>query len=338
MDERAARHHGRAGRTRRRWVVVATGLVLAGSATAAAAGFGADLNLGAGPGPGGDPVPAAGPAAATTTITLPVATTTTAPPPPQLPRRGRALFPRYRVVGFYGMQGLDVLGAGPPDVVAERLLEVARPYASPGHPVMPMFELIATVAHPFPTPSGLYRTHQEDTIVRSYLEAVRRIKGVLVLDVQPGRDDFVQAVRHWEPYLRQPDVGIALDPEFAMGPGQVPGRHLGRTDAATINRASAYVAGIVRRHRLPQKLFMVHQFHDSMMRDKARVAIRAGLAMAWNADGFGVRSAKLDDYRSYTRDRRFHPGLKLFYENDVDLMRPREVLRLKPVPRVINYQ
>jgi hypothetical protein len=94
----------------------------------------------------------------------------------------------------------------------------------------------------------------------------------------------------------------------------------------------------VRRHRLPQKLFMVHQFRDSMIRDKARIAIRPGLAMTWNADGFGVRSAKLEDYRSYTRDRRFHPGLKLFYENDVDLMTPREVLKLKPVPRVINYQ
>jgi hypothetical protein len=201
-----------------------------------------------------------------------------------------------------------------------------------------MFELIATVAHPFPTPSGLYRTHQEDGVVRRYLEAVRRIDGVLVLDVQPGRDDFVAALRHWERYLRQPDVGVALDPEFAMGQGQVPGTHLGRTNAATINRASAYVAGIVRRHRLPEKLFMIHQFHGSMMRDKQRVAMRPGLAMTWNADGFGVRSAKLEDYRSYTRDRRFHPGLKLFYENDVDLMSPREVMRLKPPPRVVNYQ
>jgi hypothetical protein len=135
------------------------------------------------------------------------------------PRRPK-LFPRYTVVGFYGMQGLDVLGAGEPDVVAERLLKVARPYAQPGRPVMPMFELIATVAHPFPTPSGLYRTHQEDEIVQGYLEAVRRIDGVLVLDVQPGRDDFVASLRHWERYLRQPDVGIALDPEFAMGPAR----------------------------------------------------------------------------------------------------------------------
>jgi len=292
VDGRAARRR-RARRTgrRRRWVLAATGLVLAGSA--AAGGLALDRD----PAPDADPVPGAGPAAlpaATTALPVP---TTTVPPPPQLPRGGRRLFPRYRVVGFYGMQNLDV-----------------------------------------PTPSGRYRTHQEDAIVRSFLEAVRRIDGMLVLDVQPGRDDFLSSVRHWEPYLRQPDVGIALDPEFAMGPGQVPGKHLGRTDAAAINRASAYVAGIVRRHRLPQKLFMVHQFHDSMIRDKARIAIRPGLAMTWNADGFGVRKAKLDDYRSYTRDRRFHPGLKLFYENDVDLMSPREVMKLKPVPRVINYQ
>jgi hypothetical protein len=171
-----------------------------------------------------------------------------------------------------------------------------------------------------------------------HLKAVRRIKGVLVLEVQPGRDDFLGPLRHWERYLREPDVGVALDPELAMGPGQVPGRHLGRASAAAINRASAYVAGIVRRHRLPHKLFMVHQFRDGMIADKAKVVVRPGLAMTWNADGYGVRSAKLDDYRSYTRDRRFHPGLKLFCENDVDLMRPREVLRLEPIPRVVNYQ
>ena len=343
MDTRAAtRQREQAGQTRgrrRRRVLAIAAAALAVVAAVAA------LGLVVRPGP--DPAPAAGraPAAAPAAVpgggpgTTPAAVTaTTLPPPPELPRGGRQLFPRYRVVGFYGMQGLDVLGAGTPDVVAQRLLKVARPYATPGHPVMPMFELIATVAHPFPTPSGLYRTHQEDAIVRSYLKAVRRIDGVLVLDVQPGREDFVRSLRHWEPYLRQPDVGIALDPEFAMGPGQVPGRQLGRTDAAAINRASAYVAGIVRKHRLPQKLFMVHQFRDSMIRDKAKIAIRPGLAMTWNADGFGVRSAKLEDYRSYTRDRRFHPGLKLFYENDVNLMRPREVLKLKPVPRVINYQ
>jgi hypothetical protein len=336
MQTRETRVGQRAAATRsrrRRGLAVGAVALALGAATAGLLLDG-DPRDDADPGSGQAASPVAAPVS-----TLPVAPPTTLPPPPELPRGGRKLFPRYTVVGFYGMQGLDVLGAGEPEAVAQRLLKVARPYARPGRPVMPMFELIATVAHPFPTPSGLYRTHQEDEVVQRYLEAVRRIDGVLVLDVQPGRDDFVAALRHWERYLRQPDVGIALDPEFAMGPGQVPGTHLGRTDAAAINRASAYVAGIVRRHRLPEKLFMIHQFHDSMLRgDKRKVAVRTGLAMTWNADGFGVRSAKLDDYRSYTRDRRFHPGLKLFYENDVDLMSPREVMRLKPPPRVVNYQ
>jgi hypothetical protein len=329
VAERAA--GARSRRRRRRRGLTVGALALAVGVSAAALVLHRDPGADRGRGPAAGPVAQAAPA-------LPVATTTTLPPPPELPRGGRRLFPRYTVVGFYGMQGLDVLGAGEPEAVAQRLLQVARAYARPGHPVMPMFELIATVAHPFPTPSGLYRTHQEDEIVDQYLKAVRAIDGLLVLDVQPGRDDFLGPLRHWERYLRQPDVGVALDPEFAMGPGQVPGRQLGHTNAAAINRASAYVAEIVRRYRLPHKLFMVHQFRDSMIGDKARVVIRPGLAMTWNADGYGVRSAKLEDYRSYTRDRRFHPGLKLFYENDVDLMRPREVLKLKPVPRVVNYQ
>jgi hypothetical protein len=328
------RHLAARNPARRRWALAAAPVVLALTATA----VGLDRHRDAVPDRAPLASPTSRPAAATATEPVVTTTTTTAPPLPELPRGGRRLLPRHRVVGFYGMPNLDALGAGPPEVVGRRLLGVARSYARPGRPVLPMFELIATIAHPFPTPSGLYRTRQDDEVVRRYLQAVRRIDGILVLDVQPGRADFVDELRHWERYLRLPDVGVALDPEFSMGPGQVPGRQLGHTNAAAINRASAYVAGVVRRHRLPQKLFMVHQFRDSMIGDKARVATRPGLAIAWNADGFGVRSAKLEDYRSYTRDRRFHPGLKLFYDNDVDLMTPREVLRLEPAPLVVNYQ
>jgi hypothetical protein len=175
-------------------------------------------------------------------------------------------------------------------------------------------------------------------VVAHYLRTVRTIKGVLVLDLQPGCADFLAEVRHWERFLREPDVGIALDPEFSMPPGGVPGRDLGRTDAATVDRVWAYLAWLVARHRLPEKLLLVHQFTHGMVQDKPAIVPRRGLAMVWNADGFGARSAKLQDYAAYSSDRRFHPGLKLFYRNDVDLMAPGEVLRLRPIPRVINYQ
>ena len=125
VDGRAARRRARRSRLRRRWVLAATGLVLVGCATAGG------LALDRDPAPDADPAPGAGPAAlpaATTTLPVP---TTTVPPPPELPRGGRRLFSRYRVVGFYGMQNLDVLGAAPPDMVAQRLLKAARPYARP---------------------------------------------------------------------------------------------------------------------------------------------------------------------------------------------------------------
>jgi hypothetical protein len=236
------------------------------------------------------------------------------------------------------MPGLDALGAGPPDAVGRRLLEQARPYASRHQPVLPMFELIATVAHPVPGRDGTYRTRQRDEVVRRYLEAARRFEALLVLDLQPGRSDFLAELRYWERYLREPDVGVALDPEFSMGPGEVPGKRLGHTDAASVNRASAYLSGIVRRYGLPEKLFVVHQFQADMITDKARIELRRGLAMVWNADGFGGRRAKLDDYADYAADRRFHPGLKLFYRLDTELMRPSEVLRLEPAPQVVDYQ
>jgi hypothetical protein len=282
------------------------------------------------------------PLAATSTLpavtTTPTTTSTTVLRLPELPRGGRQIFPRFRVVGYYGMPGLDVLGAGPPELVAQRLLRTAAQYATPRHPVLPMFELIVTIAHPRPLGDGTYRSWQQEAVVTRYLRATRQVRGLLVLDVQPGRADFLAEVRHWEPFLREPDVGIALDPEFSMPPGGVPGRDLGRTDAATVNQVSAYLAGLVARQRLPEKLLLVHQFSRNMVRDKPRVVLRPGLAMVWNADGFGARSDKLEDYAAYTSDRRFHPGLKLFYRNDLDLMAPGEVLRLQPVPQVINYQ
>jgi hypothetical protein len=148
MAGRATRRKHLATRSpaRRRWTLAAAPVVLALTATTAAAGLGLDRDRRVDP----DPAPVAGPTSLPATAsTGPVVTTTTAPPLPELPRGGRRLFPRYRVVGFYGMQNLDALGAGPPEVVGRRLLEVARSYARPGTPVMPMFELIATVAHPF---------------------------------------------------------------------------------------------------------------------------------------------------------------------------------------------
>src|SRR4051812_27989277 len=73
--------------------------------------------------------------------------------PAELPRGGRIIFPRYRVVAFYGAPQdpeLGTLGIGSPRAMARRLEQQARPYSADGRPVLPAMELIADVASAMP--------------------------------------------------------------------------------------------------------------------------------------------------------------------------------------------
>jgi hypothetical protein len=260
-----------------------------------------------------------------------------------LPRGGRRIFPDFRVVAFYGAPQdaqLGELGIGTPAHAARRLLRQAAPYGRKTRPVLPAMELIATVAAHDPGPDGLYRTQQTPAVINRYLRAARRIKALLVLDIQPGHADFLSEARRLAPWLGQPDVGIALDPEWHT-PGAVPGTQIGSVTAAEINAVSDYVAGIVRARNLPQKLFVIHQFTDGMVESKDQVLPRPGLAVTFNVDGFGDRPNKLSKYRAFTaqtRGRPFDDGFKLFYHEDTNLMLPSNVMAMQPRPDLVVYE
>jgi len=246
------------------------------------------------------------------------------------------------VVGFYGAPQaaeLGVLGIGSPTEAGRKLRRQARPYRRGGRPILPAMELIATIVHAAPGDDGKYRTRQSAATIRRYLRAARRSKALLILDIQPGRADFMDEVRAYRRWLREPDVGLALDPEWSMKPGQVPGQVIGSTTAAKVNEVSAYLAGIVRERNLPQKLLLVHQFTDDMIVDKATMRKRRGIALTVNVDGFGDRPNKLSKYRAFTHQRkRFYNGYKLFYNEDTNLMQPRDVLRMRPRPDLVMYE
>jgi hypothetical protein len=147
----------------------------------------------------------------------------------------------------------------------------------------------------------------------------------------------MKEVRRLRPYLEQPDVGLALDPEWAVGPGQVPGKNLGSTNSRTVNRVSSYVARIVRERRLPQKLLVVHAFTPEALPDSQRIKQRPGLAVTVNADGFGPPGSKIEEYSQFARRGRPN-GFKLFFQEDTGLMSPRDVLALRPRPDLIVYE
>jgi hypothetical protein len=263
------------------------------------------------------------------------------PKPVELPLGGREIFPRYRVVAFYGApqsRALGALGIGSPDQAVRRLAKQAEPYAKKTRPVMLALELLADVANRDPGMDGLYRTRQPASVIRRYLAAARRAKALLVLDIQPGHADFLTETRHLDRWLREPDVGLALDPEWHT-PAAVPGTRIGSVQADDVNAVARHVAAIVRKHNLPEKLFVVHQFTPNMIAGKERVQQPPGLAMTMNVDGFGDRPNKISKYHQFTHDgTKFHRGYKLFYEEDTNLMTPGSVLELQPRPDFVVYE
>jgi hypothetical protein len=262
-------------------------------------------------------------------------------PPPELPGGGRKLFPGHRIVAFYGAPQtveLGELGVGTPDQAGKKLLKQMRAYRRGGRKLLPAMELIAVVASNAPEPDNSYSYKQSHATVKRFLAAARKIHALLILDIQPGHADFMRLTKHFGRFLREPDVGLALDPEWAT-PGAVPGTVIGSTDAATVNRVSAYLARIVAKYRLPEKLLIVHQFTESMIRDKQALRRRAGVALVLNVDGFGDQPNKISKYKAFTHPRtRFRSGYKLFYKEDTNLMTPRQVLRLRPRPDLVIYE
>jgi hypothetical protein len=286
---------------------------------------------GLGGGPGGTP--------ATRASTTPTPTPT--PTPPQLPRGGRTILPRYRVVAYYGAPQdaqLGTLGIGTPAHAVARLKRQAKGYARKHRPVMPALELIAVVAAGSPGEGGRYNLRQPDSVIRRYLKAARRAKALLLLDIQPGRSDFFTETVRLRKWLKQPDVGLALDPEWRMDPGQVPGQVIGHVGAREVNATTAWLSKLVRRHDLPQKLLLVHEFTDAMVPESG-LKQPPGLAYVLNVDGFGTQSLKIAKYKDFIHsDKGFRHGFKLFYHEDTDTMTPRQAMRLRPRPDVIVYE
>ena len=258
----------------------------------------------------------------------------------ELPRGGRTVFPRFRMVALYGAAdggGLGALGLGTPEDAARRLDRQADAYARPDRPVLPVMELIVTIADPSPGPDGCFAHSTVLDDGWKYLRAARAHRQMLVLDIQPGRCDFLSQTRRWEPLLAQPDVGLALDAEWRMPAGAVPGQQIGTVTAAEINTVTSWLADLTRRRALPQKPVLLHQFTPDMITDRNTLASPPELAIISHTDGFGSIPDKITKYRALTGPR-LHTGFKLFYTQDKPLMSPAQVLGLQPPPDFISYQ
>jgi hypothetical protein len=303
---------------------------------------------------GAEPAGEAAPSARTATSSpsaaaSPSSSPSPAAPRPLLPRGGREIFPHRTVVAHYGTAAtarLGVLGEGTPEQAAARLEQSAAPFAAAGgRPVLPAFELITTVARRAPGDDGTYSAPIADADVQRFLDVARAEGMLLILDFQPGLASFLDQVKRYERFLVQPEVGVALDPEWVLKPGQLPGEQIGATDAATVNAVSQYLSDLTVARDLPEKLFVLHQFRAFMIPDRDQVVDRPGLATVLHVDGFGPPGSKRETYATLSLEDgaarpggQLHNGFKLFYDEDTDLMTPAQTMALTPRPELVSYQ
>ncbi|HET8915503.1 MAG TPA: hypothetical protein VFM91_07350 [Propionibacteriaceae bacterium] len=263
-----------------------------------------------------------------------------------LPRGGREVFPRHRLVGYAGVTGaatLGRLGTGPLDQRVAEIERRASPYAA-GREILPVIEVIATVVQANSGRDGKHRVRLTDAQIATYHKAARKHRAVMLLNLQPGRSEFITEAKAFQKWLKEPDVGLALDPEWAMDPGQRPGGAYGYTTGAELNQVARYLATLVTRYDLPEKVMVYHQVARSVVRQESGLKDYKGVVLIKSVDGLGPPGAKINTYGvvNKTTPRFVHAGFKLFFtEDSADggrLMTPPEVLALKPRPEYVMYE
>jgi len=141
------------------------------------------------------------------------------------------------------------------------------------------------------------------------------------------------------PFLQRPHVHLAIDPEFHVKRGQIPGESFGSATSGEIAGAMRTLQGLVKQYNLPDKILVLHQFREDMLPDKENIKPLANIDLVVMMDGWGLPQAKIANYGAFVRDEPIqYGGIKLFYKQDDPLMTPAEVIHLDPTPLVIIYQ
>jgi hypothetical protein len=265
----------------------------------------------------------------------------------QLPGGGQLLFPQHFLVALYGHPGTGALGVlGEQDLPAA--IERARAHAAPYEPlvpdaaVVPAFEIIATVASEFAGPDGNYSTEVPAEELRPWVEAAGEAGLYVVLDLQPGRTDFVTQAELYRSLLELPHVGLALDPEWRLAPNQVHLTQIGSVAIDEVNAVVDWLAELTRENALPQKLLVLHQFQVRMIPERERLdTSRDEIAVMVHADGQGGQG---DKQATWSTLRQTAPdavawGWKNFYDEDAPMLTPEETIaQVSPRPQLISYQ
>jgi hypothetical protein len=255
-----------------------------------------------------------------------------------------ALLPFNRIVAYYGnfySTRMGVLGATPPPEMLQSLEGVVKQWeaADPSTPVIPAIDYIAVTAQGSPGADGKYRLRMPASQIDEAMSLAKQVNGVTILDIQVGLSNVQTEVPLLKTYLEQPNVELALDPEFAMH-----GSEIGSLDASDINWTANYLAALVTANNLPPKILVVHRFTQDMVTHTDDITPLPQVQIVMDMDGWGSQAKKINTYQQFIALEPVEfTGFKLFYVNDLrapstGMLTPAQVLKLTPEPSFIQYQ
>ncbi|MDA0350972.1 MAG: hypothetical protein O3A10_02020 [Chloroflexi bacterium] len=256
-----------------------------------------------------------------------------------------SVFEGAQVVSFYGYPGIPtmgVLGSYTPAGAIAEVRKLASQYdALNGNlGVIPAVHPIVAVAQTSPNGDGTYLGRMDPAVIAGYVEAARSAGALVFLDIQIGWGDPLTEVKRLEPYLREPFVHVALDPEFATAlDREAPGQVIGSLGANDVNAVQAYLAALVRREGIPPKALVLHQFTPDMLFGTAQYNAIPEVELVVDMDGLGGPAIKIDHYDRYAlAPYAERPAIKLFFNWDTPLMSPATILKLSTTPALVIYQ
>ncbi|MDO5501078.1 MAG: hypothetical protein Q4F67_15500, partial [Propionibacteriaceae bacterium] len=263
-----------------------------------------------------------------------------------LPGGGQLHAPGKQYIALYGHPGtpvLGVLGEQDLDATVERAKEQAAAYEDlSDKTVVPMFEIITTLALGDPSPNGNYTREVSPEFLLPWVERAEEEGIYVVLDLQPGRADLVDQARIYEPLLKYPHVGLAIDPEWKLKPDQRPLQQIGQVQAEEVNRVGDWLSEFTRENDLPQKLFVLHQFQLRMLPDRDQITTdHDALQTLIHVDGQGPQGDKQETWRVMMQEPPANVvwGWKNFHDEDQPMLTPQQTIdRVDPTPVMISYQ
>ena len=260
-------------------------------------------------------------------------------------------------ITYYGRPGIALMGIIGEHSAAEIMPLIkakAAEYDEANGPqmgVQPAVHLVWGMATVDDQPDNSHIAYLTEAEVMPYIEEGLKAGVHVILDSQIANLSPVASITPALPYLRYPNVHLAIDPEFAVAhPGQaIPGNPIGYITATQVNEVQRTMAEYMRAEGIEGKrILMVHQFQSNMILDKDQLdPTFPEVELTLSVDGFGNPYVKTWKYNALVDANTPFTSFKLFYGWDDPLMTPAQALGvdgtehtdfIEITPNMVQYQ